>query len=67
MSTSNKDVLVAIARHFAYAALAALASAVAAGATTPKDLLTAVIAGVIGPLLGYLDPKNTKYGIGSSK
>jgi hypothetical protein len=67
MSKINKTALTAALRHFAYAALASLGAAVANGATTPKDLATAVLAGLIGPALGYIDPKNTKYGIGSSK
>lgn len=63
----DKKKAVAILRHYVYAAASAGLAAYMSGDTNAKAVATAAIVGVLGPILGALDPKNTKYGVGSSK
>ena len=67
MTKVQKDKTVAIVRQYLYAALTAVATAFAAGYTTPKDLASAALVAVLGPILAALDPKHTEYGVGSPK
>jgi hypothetical protein len=63
----DKNKVIAIARHYVYAALSAGLAAYLSGTTDAKAVATAAVVGVLGPILGALDPKNTKYGVGSKK
>lgn len=63
----DKKKAVAIIRHYVYAALSAGLAAYLAGTTDAKAVATAALVGVLGPILGALDPKNTRYGVGSKK
>jgi len=47
------------------AAAAAVIALYLAGVTDPKQLASAALAGVAGPLLKYLDPSATQFGKGS--
>lgn len=67
MTKVQKDKTVAIVRQYLYAALTAVASAFAAGYTSPKELGSAALVAVLGPILAALDPKNKDYGVGSPK
>jgi hypothetical protein len=67
MSTVTKNKTIAVARHYVYAAVAAVLTLYLSGNENPKDLALAALAAVAGPLLGYLDPKNVNYGINSTK
>jgi len=60
----TKNQVLAIAQHYVYAAVAAVGAAIIAGTTTPKDLVIAALAGVFGPVLAALNPKEVKFGIG---
>jgi hypothetical protein len=53
------------AGSWARAFLVAVISMAAAGVTDPKQLASAALAGVAGPLLKYLDPSATQFGKGS--
>jgi hypothetical protein len=59
----NSKKVIAIAEQYAYAAIAAISAAVAAGKTTPKDLLVAALAGAFGPIIAALNPNEVKFGI----
>jgi hypothetical protein len=63
----DKNKVIAILRHYAYAAFSAGLAAYLAGTTDAKAIATAAVVGVLGPILGALDPKNTKYGVGCKK
>ena len=63
MSKVTKNKLVAIARHYVYAAASAGLAAYYAGDTNLKAVGTAAVLGVVGPILGALDPKNHSYGL----
>ena len=63
----TKDKALAVARQYLYAALAAVATAFAAGYTSPKDLGSAALVAVLGPLVAALDPNHKSFGVGSSK
>ena len=67
MTKVQKDKTVAIVRQYLYAALTAVATAFAAGYTSPKDLASAALVAILGPVLAALDPKHTEYGVGSPK
>jgi hypothetical protein len=47
------------------AALACVSALYMSGITDPKVLANAFIAGLIGPLLKAVDPKQKEYGIGA--
>ena len=61
----NKETLTAIAKTYIRAAAAATIALYLAGETNPKNLLTAAIAAVAGPVLKALDPKATEFGRGA--
>ncbi len=61
----NKKKLEAIASTYLRAAVAAVIALYMAGETNPKNLATAALAAVAGPVLKALDPKSTKFGRGS--
>jgi len=63
----DKNKALAILRHYAYAALSAGLAAYLAGTTDAKAVATAAVVGVLGPILGAVDPKNTTYGVGCKK
>jgi len=63
----DKNKVIAILRHYVYAAASAGLAAYVAGDTSATAVATAAVVGVLGPILGALDPKNTKYGVGSKK
>ena len=67
MSNLTKKKLAAIAEHYAYAALVAVATAYVAGYTTPSDLLKAALVAILGPIAAGANPKNPSYGAGSKK
>lgn len=67
MSTITKNKLALVAEHYIYAALVAVATAFVAGYTTPSDLLKAALVAVLGPIAAGANPKNSAYGVGSSK
>jgi len=57
--------LKAAALSYLRAAAASVAALLISGITDPKVLLNAFIAGLIGPALKALDPKDNSYGLGS--
>jgi hypothetical protein len=61
----NKTKLEAIANTYLRAAVAAVIALYLAGETNPKNLATAALAAVAGPVLKALDPKSTEFGRGS--
>jgi hypothetical protein len=61
----NKEKLIAIASTYVRAAIAAVIALYLAGETNPKNLATAALAAVAGPVLKALDPKATEFGRGS--
>jgi hypothetical protein len=61
----NKKKLEAIASTYLRAAVAAVVALYMAGETNPKNLATAALAAVAGPVLKALDPKSTEFGRGS--
>jgi hypothetical protein len=63
----DKNKVITILRHYAYAAFSAGLAAYLAGETSPKALATAAVVGVLGPILGALDPKNKTYGYKATK
>lgn len=67
MTTLQKSKLVAVLRHYVYAAASAGLAAYLAGETSPKAIATAAVVGVLGPILGALDPKNKTYGYKATK
>ena len=52
---------------WARASLAAVLALYMSGVTDPKTLLNAFIAGIAGPAMKYLNPKDASYGLGSKK
>ena len=61
----NKKKLEAIASTYLRAAVAAVIALYMAGETNPKNLATAALAAVAGPVLKALDPKSTEFVRGS--
>jgi hypothetical protein len=57
--------LEAIIATYLRAAIAAVLALYLSGVTDPKSLLMAGVAAVAGPVLKWLDPKETAYGLGS--
>ena len=49
------------------ASIAAVIALYTAGETDPKKLGMAFLAGIAGPALKYLNPKDASYGLGASK
>ena len=61
----NKDKLVAIASTYLRAAAAAVIALYLAGVTDPRQLASAGLAAVAGPVLKALDPNAKEFGKGS--
>jgi hypothetical protein len=61
----NKEKLIAIGSTYLRAAIAAVIALYLAGETNPKNLATAALAAVAGPVLKALDPKASEFGRGS--
>ena len=57
----NKQLEAALA-SYARTAVSAVAAMYMAGHTDPKDLLTAALAAVLGPLARAVNPKDTAFG-----
>jgi hypothetical protein len=49
------------------ASAAAVVALYMAGETDPKKLATAFLAGIAGPAMKFLNPKDASYGLGASK
>ena len=60
-----KEQLKAAALSYLRAALACVGALYLSGISDPKVLANAFIAGLIGPLLKAVDPKQKEYGIGA--
>ena len=60
-----KEQLKAAALSYLRAALSCVGALYMSGITDPKVLANAFIAGLIGPLLKAVDPKQKEYGIGA--
>ena len=60
-----KEQLKAAALSYLRAALACVGALYLSGITDPKVLANAFIAGLIGPVLKAVDPKQKEYGIGA--
>ena len=60
-----KEQLKAAALSYLRAALSCVGALYMSGITDPKVLANAFIAGLIGPLLNAVDPKQKEYGIGA--
>ena len=60
-----QEQLKAAALSYLRAALACVGALYMSGITDPKVLANAFIAGLIGPLLKAVDPKQKEYGIGA--
>jgi hypothetical protein len=61
----DKKKIQAIISTYLRAAIAAVIALYLAGETDPKNLATAALAAVAGPVLKALDPKSTEFGRGS--
>ena len=60
-----KEQLKAAGLSYLRAALACVGALYMSGITDPKVLANAFIAGLIGPVLKAVDPKQKEYGIGA--
>ena len=60
-----KEQLKAVGLSYLRAAISCVAALYLSGITDPKVLANAFIAGLIGPLLKAVDPKQKEYGIGA--
>lgn len=60
-----KEKVKAAASSYLRAAAASVAAIYMSGITDPKVLANAFIAGLIGPILKALDPKDSSIGLGS--
>lgn len=60
-STMNQQ-LQAVLASYARTAISAVAAMYMAGHTDPKDLLTAALAAVLGPLARAVNPKDAAFG-----
>ena len=60
-----QEQLKAAALSYLRAALACVGALYMSGITDPKVLANAFIAGLIGPVLKAVDPKQKEYGIGA--
>jgi hypothetical protein len=58
-----KTKLISAGMSYLRAALAAVVALNMSGVTDPKVLANAFIAGLLGPLLKAIDPKQTEYGL----
>ena len=57
--------LKAAALSYLRAALSSAAALLISGITDPKILVNALLAGLLGPILRAVNPKDTAYGLGS--
>ena len=64
-SNTMQEQLKAAALSYLRAALSCVGALYLSGITDPKVLANAFIAGLIGPLLKAVDPKQKEYGIGA--
>ena len=60
-----KEQLKAAALSYLRAALSCVGALYLSGISDPKVLANAFVAGLIGPLLKAIDPKQKEYGIGA--
>jgi hypothetical protein len=60
-----KDKLISAGMSYLRAAVAAVVALIMAGVTEPKVLANAFIAGLLGPILKAVDPKQSEYGVGA--
>ena len=60
-----KHKIISAGMSYIRAALAAVVALAMSGITDPKVLANAFIAGLLGPLLKAVDPKQTEYGVGA--
>jgi hypothetical protein len=66
MSKVTKKKAVAVLRHYVYATVASALAIYLDGNHDLKAVALSALAGVLGPVLGAVDPNNTNYGVGSS-
>jgi hypothetical protein len=62
----TKKKALGLLQHYAYAAVSGVVAAYVAGYHTPKDLVIAVVAAIVAPVLVALDPTNSLAGIHSA-
>jgi len=60
-----KTKLISAGMSYLRAALAAVVALAMAGITDPKVLANAFVAGLLGPILKAVDPKQSEYGVGA--
>ena len=60
-----KHKIISAGMSYIRAALAAVVALAMSGITDPKVLANAFFAGLLGPLLKAVDPKQTEYGVGA--
>jgi len=60
-----KTKLISAAMSYLRAAIAAVVALAMAGITDPKVLANAFFAGLLGPILKTVDPKQSEYGVGA--
>lgn len=63
----SDKIVVAVVNTYLRAAIAAVIALYLSGVTEPKALLMAGVAAIAGPVLKWLDPNETAYGLGSKK
>ena len=61
------NIIKAAGATYLRASAAAVAALYMSGVSDPKTLLNAFIAGLVGPLAKFLNPKDKSYGIGAAK
>jgi hypothetical protein len=66
MSKLTKKKAVAVVRHYVYATAASALAIYLSGNHDLKAVALSAVSGVLGPVLGAVDPNNTNYGVGSS-
>ena len=62
MTAENKQKYIKIAKHYAYVAIAGAATLYCTGETDWKALLKAAFIGILGPLVGAMNPDVKEYG-----
>jgi len=60
-----KHKIISAGMSYIRAAFAAVVALAMSGITDPKVLANAFFAGLLGPLLKAVDPKQTEYGVGA--
>jgi energy-converting hydrogenase Eha subunit A len=66
MSKVTKKKVIAVIRHYVYATAASALAIYLSGNHDVKSAALSAVSGVLGPVLGAVDPNNTNYGVGSS-